>query len=594
MLKLFRDHLAKYFIIATLAAFIATIFFSWGMGTANKQVQSSTNVGVVGGQEINYHQFNDAYSRNLSQVTKDKEITEDEKRMILSNVWSQFVAEIIKDQFIANNNLKITGAELYEFLKNNPPQAFLQSKQLYKDGVFDTAMYISQFLGNKEALKQDEAQVINLEENYKNYLLQDKLARIISGGLTMSKLEKDEFISANSELGRFEFVKVPFDKFMIDDAKISDKDIKAFYDKNKNDYKSAESVNLAYIKIEKNPSKQDTIFIENDLADIRLRYSEGEEFGDLASDFSESLGADTSRGNLGFKTKNTVPFVLKSRIDTMKVGTITENIKSGNGYYIYKLDAKVGEGDTAEYKISEIYLPIRVTIDTEDSLRDILESAKDKFVVDGIKNDTTGLFSLSKKIPGIGVISNVSSFAYRGEIGEVSEVLETNDDVYMFKILEKKDTDLFSIDEIKPTIIAQLKIDSAKAKALAYANTLFPKIKEVGMDSVAKSDNFVFHYSTPQAQKKSDYIMGAGINNEFHAVAYTLKDNETTKKAIANNEGAFIVKRIFTNTIDSTQLSILDKQFEMGFNSIKSRFISLWFAAVEKNIEIEDYRYKFF
>ena len=57
MLRIFRDHLAKYFIIAALLAFMATIFFSWGMGTLQGGNESGKQVGIINGKDLDYKQF---------------------------------------------------------------------------------------------------------------------------------------------------------------------------------------------------------------------------------------------------------------------------------------------------------------------------------------------------------------------------------------------------------------------------------------------------------------------------------------------------------------------------------------------------------
>ena len=82
MLRLFRDHLAKYFIIAALLAFVATIFFSWGMGATQRRKQTQY-IGKINGKELSYNQFYNVYSRTLNNATKNKDLTDLEKRHFL-------------------------------------------------------------------------------------------------------------------------------------------------------------------------------------------------------------------------------------------------------------------------------------------------------------------------------------------------------------------------------------------------------------------------------------------------------------------------------------------------------------------------------
>jgi len=589
MLRLFRDHLAKYFIIASLVAFVATIFFSWGMGATHRHKQAA-NIGVINGKDLSYNQFYRIYSRTLNNATKDRDITDTEKRQILSNVWNQFISEFVSKDFEDNNNLTVTGDELFNFLKIHPPQDILQNPQFQKNGVFDTASYITNFLGNADAMKQNEKYVRYIEETYKNYLIKDKISRIVSGAVSISKFDEENFVKANSQVAKFEYIKVPFSKFNKSEIEVSNADIKSYYKKNIDKYKTVEQVNFAYMKIAKIPSTKDTLFVLNDLKDLRKSLAEGESFGNLASEYSESPGADTTKGDLGFLSKYRLPYAIKGLVDSMKVGEVTKNILFGNGYHIYKLENK----DSTKYKISEIFMPIKITIDTEDSLREILENAKTTFSVANISIDTTGFFSLDKIIPGIGILQNATSFASNSNVNDVSEVLETQENVYILKIIGKNDKSHYTINEIKNKIVDILKRDSIKTKAIKYTKTLLPKLKTISMDSVANSDSFVMYYTTANEVKMSDYILGAGANSEFQTIGFMLKDKETSKKIVTTKDGAFIIKRIFSNTIDSTQIKALKMQYKIEFKANRRKFIQLWFQAIEQNANIEDYRYKYF
>jgi len=594
MLRLFRDHLAKYFIIAALLAFMATIFFSWGMGTSQSNGSTKNNVGVINGKELDYSKFNSFYSRTINNISKNKEITEQERRQVLSNVWQQFISEFVFKDFEEVNNLSVTGAELFAFLKKNPPQDFLNNPQFLVDGVFDTTKYVNEFLNNPEMMKQNEQYIRYIEEQYSNYLLKDKISKIIAGSIYPSVYDKEGYIKANSELGKFQYIKVPFSKFTTEKVEVSDNDIKAYFNKNYDTEDKFENVNLSVLKLKKTPSKKDTLYVIKDLKAIRDQHKENSDFPELASYYSEKPGADSTKGNLGFLSKSKVPYALKSVIDSMKIGDLSENVLFGDGYYIYKLEDKKGAADSSEFKLSEIYLPIKVTPDTEDSLRDVLEASKLTFKVEGVKVDTTGLFSLGSTIPGVGVMSNVSAFAYRGVVGDISEVLETNDAMFMFKLIDKKDKGTKDYTAFKDEIISALKKDTMELKAKTYAQTLLPKLATLSMDSVANSDGYVLYYSNPEAKKMSDYIQGAGVNSEFHTAAFLLKDHETTKNVVTTRDGAFIIKRIFTHSIDSTQIKMLEKQYEIGFKKNSAQFMNLWFQSIQDNVEIEDYRYRFF
>lgn len=113
--------------------------------------------------------------------------------------------------------------------------------------------------------------------------------------------------------------------YIFKDIKISDEDVKAEYEKNKENYGEA---NVSHILIAD----------ENKAKEIRERAANGEDFAELAKEFSEDPGSKDKGGDYGVIPYNSDKYV-KEFVDgfkTLKEGEISQPVKSQFGYHIIK------------------------------------------------------------------------------------------------------------------------------------------------------------------------------------------------------------------------------------------------------------------
>lgn len=114
-------------------------------------------------------------------------------------------------------------------------------------------------------------------------------------------------------------------EYIFKDINISDEDVKAEYEKNKENYGEA---NVSHILIAD----------ENKAKEIRERAANGEDFAELAKEFSEDPGSKDKGGDYGVIPYNSDKYV-KEFVDgfkTLKEGEISQPVKSQYGYHIIK------------------------------------------------------------------------------------------------------------------------------------------------------------------------------------------------------------------------------------------------------------------
>jgi foldase protein PrsA len=132
------------------------------------------------------------------------------------------------------------------------------------------------------------------------------------------------------------------------DVSVSDEEIQAYYDENIDSYKSA---TVSHILI----SDEETA------KEIRERAANGEDFAELAKEYSEDTGTSEDGGSLGTVTYDTTQYVQEftDAFKQLKDGEISEPVQSDYGYHIIKVT------DYKEQTLDEVKDTIKTTLENE-------------------------------------------------------------------------------------------------------------------------------------------------------------------------------------------------------------------------------------
>lgn len=123
---------------------------------------------------------------------------------------------------------------------------------------------------------------------------------------------------------------------------ISDKDIESHYEMNKKDYILAEYIKVSHIflKLPEKAGEKEKTEIEEILDEILKRLKNGEDFGDVAKAYSQGPTA-SSGGSLGQLKKGEMAPELEKVAFSLKVGEISDPVRTTSGIHILKIDEKI-------------------------------------------------------------------------------------------------------------------------------------------------------------------------------------------------------------------------------------------------------------
>ena len=125
-------------------------------------------------------------------------------------------------------------------------------------------------------------------------------------------------------------------------AKVSDEDLKKFYDENKDKFKTGDQVRASHILVKS----------EKEAKDVLAQLKAGGNFEELAKKLSTD-GAAAKGGDLGWFSKGSMIPEFEKVAFTMKEGQISDIVKTKFGFHIIKLTGKRAAGERSFDDVKE-------------------------------------------------------------------------------------------------------------------------------------------------------------------------------------------------------------------------------------------------
>jgi hypothetical protein len=195
-------------------------------------------------------------------------------------------------------------------------------------------------------------------------------------------------------------------------------------------------------------------------------------------------------------------------------------------------------------------------------------------------------------VPGFGRNFQIYDFAFRNEIGSVSNLIETESGFHIFFLEEIREAGPRSLEEVKTIIESRLKTEKRKEEARNFALALQEKIDQNNSFSqIVQEDeaSIVRFDSTADFTIKSS-PRGIGLNNVFNATAFSLEEGQTSDM-VETNRGIYWQQLLTKTEFDSAQFEIRKELLRGQLMSRKrNQAFTRWFEYLKENADIEDNR----
>ena len=225
--------------------------------------------------------------------------------------FRQFLSDPSGNVVASVNGEKITKDELYQLLLKQAGQQGLN-------------LLIAQRIVDLEAKKQkitiSDAEIKEaLEEYYNHYGGEETFTQIIEmSGTSLAEVKKN-LVST-----------MKIKKLLEPRIKVTEEEMKAFFEENKEDFAQEEQVKARHI----------LVATEKEAQEIKDKLAKGEDFAALAKEYSTDDSTKNNGGQLGFFNRGDMVPEFEKAAFALAVGEISAPVKTEYGYHLIKVEEK--------------------------------------------------------------------------------------------------------------------------------------------------------------------------------------------------------------------------------------------------------------
>ena len=578
MLSLMRKHAGSW-LIKVLLGGIAITFIFWGGYQATSR--RSGRVASVNGETIAVEEYRITYKRLIEQVQQRFGNDLDEEMIkslqLPKQAINQLVDQMLMRQAATELDLRVSDEDLSRSIKSI--SAFQTA------GVFDPRLY-------KLVLDRNNLSPESFEVSQRDSLLVEKLNNIITGSVKVSDDEALEWYNWNNATVDLEFVVFEPDRYP--DIAVTAEEIQQYFEGAKDSYKTEQQLKVRYLNFEprnyvakveipeveiseyyeehpaefQNPKTVEARHIlikvgqdaageeaakaKEKIEDILKKAREGQDFAELAKQYSEGPSKDKG-GYLGsFKREAMVkPFADKAF--SMQAGEVSDPVRTRFGWHIIKVE-KVNEATVSTLADAKDQIRKKLTDEyarqlAYDGAEFIFDATFEGDKLESVATEnqlvvhTTDFFS-SRGGPAKGV-QNKEAFAkaaFELPEGEISEIQDFGDGFYLMEIMEKRPALIPELAVVEGKVRADLIKEKKGEKANMDAEALLSALKD-GADMATASKEFDLKAQSTGLFKRNDSIPNIGFERGISSAAFELSaQNNLPPEVIDGPKGYYVIK----------------------------------------------------
>lgn len=521
-----------------LFAFIAEEMFRSCEATSNEQ---RLQVGEVLGKKVSVQDFQnllEEYQEVIKMTQGRDNLTENELNQVKDQVWNTYVQNTIIESEAEKVGLTVTKEEMQSVLRAGTNPMLLQTPFVNQQtGRFD-ASQLTKFLDDyKKVESGQDAQMAEqyrtiykywqfIEKSLRQQLLAMKYQNLLAGCLLSNPVSAKMAYEGQTEESDILLASMAYSSVNDNDVKVSDADITAKYEEQKEMFKqTVESRDIKYVDFKVLPSTADRKALQATMADAEKKLKEGANPADVVRK------AQSQVAYLGLPvTRNAFPRDIATKIDSMAVGETTSafETKLDNTLNVVKLISKTQMPDSIEFRQIQIAgASLEAARKTADSVYNALQA--------GAPFD-----SIAKKYNQQGTSQWLTSAMY-----EKSQTVDADSKLYLETLNTLGVNEIKNIEFTQGNVIVQ--VVSRKAMVDKYVAAVVKHTIDFSKDTYSAAYNkfsqFVSANQTIDAMEKNAAKFGYTVRerkdlfNSEHNVAGIASTDEAMKWIFDAKEG---------------------------------------------------------
>ncbi|MEA2058966.1 MAG: SurA N-terminal domain-containing protein [Thermodesulfobacteriota bacterium] len=623
MLRVMRENTGSW-IIKFLLGVIVLVFIFLGMGSIGSKNRNT--VASVNGEPITMSEYKQSYQNVLSQMRSRFGDNLNDELLEMLQVKKQALDRLIEERLIFEEAEKLK----IEISDKDVRDSLLRVSAFRKNGVFDIDTY-------KRVLARNRLTPETFEQMQKSSLKTSQVRDLILGSIAVSDMEAQAWYKlqntsisidytvfdpdsykdidpGESEIKAFfednrdnykspAMVKAVYLKFSPEDyndkAVIPPGKIKAYYEDNKDEFKTPEKVEARHIliKTSENADQETSDAAEAKALEIYEKAGENEDFAALAEKFSEGPSRENG-GYLGSFAREDMVKPFADKAFSMEPGEISKPVRTRFGFHIIKVEAR---HEASEKSFDEAKPGILNKLKREEVKNLAYYDAGEVFdaVIDGDDLEQAGLiagkevmeteFFTEKGPEDFGANgAQFARYAFALPENEISDVKEIGRGYYILKTIDRKEPELLSLEEARERVVKDLKSDLQLKAAEKDAESFLASLeKSTGLKEAAEKAEL--EVKTTDFFKRKGAIPGLGNKPEIVKQAFKLtQENRMADKVIKSSNRFYIICLNEKKVPDQDEINEnLDKTREEFAVSKQNKVYAEWIQALRDKSTIE-------
>ncbi len=562
LISTLRTKMTKWVVGFIALAMIAFIVGSDLFGSGPRSIFGGNNnvIGEIGGHSVTTDEYQaELQDRENNYILNfGRQPGEREQPTLRQQAWDLLIAKYAIQPQYEKVGVQVTTDEIWDIVQGknideNIKQSFLDSL-----GKFDRNKLI-------QYLQSLDAQPANSEARIRWNLFKQSLIpgrerlkyeNLIVKTNYVTEAEGERDFHNQNDVAEVKYLYVPF--FSVSDStiKVTDSDLRNFYDKNKKKYKVSLSRSLSYVDIPLVPTPEDSLAIRQELERAK------DAFATTTEDSAYAVNNTDGKNAFEKIPTSKLPAFLSNQKENLIAGTVLGPIMEGGSYKLIKV-VKIGEDTIGTAKASHIL--IKWDKDTPEDKK--IAKAKATKILNEIKAGA----DFAAKAREFGTDGSASKGGDLGYITSGLMVKPFEDEVFKAKktgLLPELTETTFGYHLIKVT-----EVKNSTAYTIATVERAITPSEATQNEAFRKADTFAGNLSGVEAFKERA--------KKENLIVYDAKDVATTERRINNlGEARQMVTWLFRDAKegkvsevfdldDSYVVAVMTGETEEGFKSFE-------------------------
>jgi peptidyl-prolyl cis-trans isomerase D len=582
MLSYMRKNAKSWIVTIPIGIVILVFIFFYGFTGLKKDDQEKA-VATIGSRKITLADYQTAY-RNTLEFYRSMYKNQLNEEMIEQMGLRQRVLENLIDREVLLQEAARLGISI-------PPEevrkAIVNTPSFQENGMFSRRQY-------ERLLNYYGISAGDYERDKQKDLSLEKIRAMIKNAVRVSDKELRDYYNIQNEQAKIEYIAFN-PQASSEDLPVSEQEVAAFYDVNKEKFRIPETAKAKYIifdpkdfegkveivqdeikeyyesdldrvtepktvkarhilfKLDQNTPAEKVQAVQAKAASVLERLKNGEDFAKLAKEYSEDKTSAEKGGELGYFKKGEMVKPFEEAAWSLKPGELSSVIRTPYGFHLIRVD-DIKEERTKS--LDEVRDSIEKELRAEKARTTCQAEAKraynrlfksreiDEYAAkNGLKVKATDYFTYGMAPEGMDAKELFSKEAFALAPGEIAPAFAIEQRFVLLKLEDKKEAAIPALEQIREKVVGEVKKDKQAQKVKENASQALKAVLE-GKDSWQNLPA-KYNLKTEQADIKraGDFIPSIGRSKAIReAVFEGVKPEQVLNNVFDTDKGSVLVK----------------------------------------------------